>query len=359
MMHLIEEKQNSLIPKLFLAPFFLFASYFFIPHEVYVNKLLPIAGIFLCLLLAKKGLYLAFLLVGIDSIFQQRISESHLWLFGFEMSLALSFWIFYLAYEEAQSQLQTFEENRQHNELKSQQVQEALNHQIAQCKDTIEKQEAENRSLNESIQQVQLEMQSYLQLIDTLKSAKELEIQVREDLSKQIINHTQTINELEFELSSYKGKLNRQENALNLEKERNELIDELNYFRVKQFQTTLINEAFAYFVKEEIQKMKQKQTPAFDKEKYQKTRQLIGNYSQLKKQFKEKNNTLHLVRKQLYDLTTQYEVLKNTLDEKELSTKPIEQSLLEEVAHLSLKNTKLLQENQELEQIINQVFSGS
>jgi len=358
---------------------------------------IAVIGLFLSASFQIRGMIYSLILLTISgAISHGFFVTDHLFQLGLETSLALAFFITALSFEEESSSAKFFEGQIQIKKS-------ALENLEAELKKHEENATLYKRAMQEKVEmfqkeleELQIEHSSILILNDVLrKSSAKLHL---ENNSLEKLDQDQKVRYeiLRNELVTLQNDYQRISNYETLATANRELTSELNGARFKAEQTALINEtlnrlfereslkakeagveASAYaeqldFSRKEVMRLQKvveaiSQEPKQDPETVEKLAYLERKMvqlsqtepmlRQLKKQFEERNQTLHETRSELFKVDT--ELKRVAMEKVALELNPIPKEFEAELLSLGEKVTFLEDENQQLQELIEKLMAGS
>jgi hypothetical protein len=301
--------------------------------------LTPVAliGLALSFYFRMRGFAYALVLIGVGAFVSHALlTEGHLWRFGLELSLACSFWMVALAQEEEAASQRSVASTLETRSLGLQNLEEELTREKEHRAQTQISSDTRLGELQTRLDEIEKDHSSILVLNEVLRKTTARHIEEKVDLERRTYFMRQEIDVL--------TKTNPP---------RDELMSELNAARIAREQTHLINETLVRLHAEkcrELEQIRNGQVPDL---------KTLSLYSQLRKQFDEKNEMLHLTRKELFEKQTQLEAVLIEKDQMLPSSDSFAAQMDRETEEMSQELLSLREETLQLEELIRALMKPS
>ncbi len=393
------QKEPLIWGPIFLLFTLALAAPFAIAYDI---LLLAASGFFLSSRMQMRGCCYALAFLGIISVIRHAfLVQDHLWALGIEGSLCIAFFITALAFEEKASLIHSLE--AQIETRKS--AIENLEDELSKAKEAQQDQQILFQEkvalLQKELEEVQTEHSSILILNEVLRKTTARHIRETEEAREKLRQANIEEEQFRKEIDECKAELFILKTSDAWAKNQ-ELMKELNQARYDQEQTHLMNETLTRLHAREIFKAKdaesesaslkemlqaahqetqriqaecnflkerldaamlelESQKPKIDlqiveklkfaEEKMLHLSQIEPLFKQLKKQFEEKNQTLHQTRSDLFKADTELQKLK--MEKAVLDMAPLPKEVVEELDSLTAQVEVLEEENRELQEIVS------
>jgi chromosome segregation ATPase len=345
-----------------LGPFLTMLTFFvsllkFSPWTFYLPTI-ALIGIPLCCFARTRGLWIALSLLAVALlIFFNRVPlEERFWHLGVAMAVALTFVVSTLSFEEVDAQLCDLEVesgSRLHNVMQLDgrlkevdgywRLQQATwERKVEQLVTEAEQWRLEAESLRRQLQSQQGSI-SYLKDEYTHETSKQQGMMnsLEEQLQSALQQNRLLIEQIDKErmaAAEWKHKFQEQDNRLYKKiYDSEEPVDQGRHERASAQQPVL-------------QLQGQLQTAMSEK------RQLKALYDQLRSQFAEKNDVLHLTRTELFTLQEELQALKKEQEERQLAPTEIEQRLVRDLSALEGELQAKEGEVEALQTVVNRLM---
>lgn len=240
---------------------------------------LALSGLYLSARWQMRGFVYSLILLALGGGIKHFLLDSgHLWQLGIEGSLAISFFITALSFEESSSFIQSLISQMD----ASSSVVRNLEEEISAVREQATAQQMALQEkvavLQKELEELQTDHSSILILNEVLRKTSARHAEEKEALGETSLNQKAQISILQLNLETVEKELKRLSNSESLIVENKQLTKELNAARLEREQTHLINETLARLHAKESLKAKElsEQIHAVLEEK-QKTLQQLGS----------------------------------------------------------------------------------